>query len=181
MGKFKASRGRLFLWILIPPFLIAGIGLTSFALKLQSDWKLERTRAYASVLPEVAAAKRKVETLISTFNNSEAGRIKTEDELISFLQSSAQDADFMVDTLKVERKTISAGGSVPVLLANVRGSGSFEAIQNFLSEATSRQQLLTESSLQISRGGQSPGHDACRADISFELILFKLKTPGGGA
>jgi hypothetical protein len=87
----------------------------------------------------------------------------------------------MVDTLKVERKTAAANGSLPVLMANVRGSGSFEAVQVFLGDVTSRQQLLTESSLQISQGSQSLGEDICRADISFELILFNLKKPGGGA
>jgi hypothetical protein len=180
VGKFKASLPRLFLWILIPPLLITSIGLTSYAMRQQSDWHLERTRAYAEVLPELALAKRRAETLISDFNNSEAGRIKSEDELISFLQNSAPQCGFMVDTLKVERKTSSATGNLPVLNANVRGSGSFAAVQAFIGDVTSRQQLLTESSLQISLGNQALGEDFCRADISFELILFDQNKPAGG-
>ncbi|MDF7799996.1 hypothetical protein P4C99_11020 [Pontiellaceae bacterium B1224] len=179
LGKFKASRTRLLLWVLIPPFLISGIGLTSFALDQQSTWVLERTKALSEILPKVVAAQESVESLLQTFNASEAGRIKTEDELISFLQNAANNADFMVDSLKVERKVAAMSKNVPVLAASIRGSGTIMAVRSFLGDVTARQQLLSETSLQINQGGRSLGEESCRADITFELILFKNGKSGG--
>lgn len=181
IGKFKASRTRLLLWVLIPPFLIAGIGLTSYALNQQSEWVLERTRVLAEMLPRVVVAQQSASSLIESFNASEAGSIKTEDELISFLQNSANNATFMVDSLKVERKVSSASKNIPVLTASVRGSGTIGAVQSFMGDVTTGQQLLSETSLQISPGGTSAsGEGSCRADITFELILFNHIKPGRG-
>lgn len=174
IGYFKASRARLLLWVLIPPILIAVIGLTSFALNQQSKWALERTKSLSEILPKVVAAQQNAEALIDTFNASEVGRIKTEGELISFLQDTANKAECMVD-VKVERNTSAAGNDLPVLTANVRGAGTLAAMQVFLGDISSRQQLLSETSLQISQEGES-----CRAEITFELILFNHNKPVGG-
>lgn len=180
IGKFKASRTRLLLWVLIPPVLISGIGLTSFALNKQSEWVLERTKVLSETLPKIVAAQRHAETLIETFNTSEAGSIKTEDELISFLQTAANHAGFMVDSLKVERKFSAISKNIPMLTASVRGSGTIIAVEAFLGDVTVRQQLLSETSLQISQVGKSRGEEFCRANITFELILFNHAKPGGG-
>lgn len=181
IGKFKASRGRLIAWVLIPPALIVGIGLSSFALKLQSEWQLERTRVLSELLPQVKQAELEVQSLLTLFNESAAGSIKSEDELISFLQNTARDADFTVDSLQVERRSSASDKKTSVLTAKVRGSGTFVAVQSFMGDAASRQHLLSESSLQISQGGERENRETCRADITFELILFNAGKLGGGA
>lgn len=181
IGKFKASRGRLTAWILIPPVLIVGIGLTSFALRQQSEWQLERTRVLADLLPKVKQTEQEALSLLARFNESEAGSIKSEDELISFLQNAAREADFTVDSLKVERKGSSANKNTPILTAMVRGTGTFRSVQTFMSDAASKQHLLSESALQINQGGDKNNKDSCRADMTFELILFDAGKLAGGA
>lgn len=178
IGKFRASKGRLIAWIVIPPVLAVGIGLSSFAMKLQSEWRLERTQVLADLMPEVEKARMEAENLMVRFRESESGSISGEDELISFLQNAAQQAGFTVDTLKVERKPSVVNKSVPVLMASVRGSGTLASVQGFMGDVSSRQHLLSETSLQVSQGGRNMDENSCRADITFELILFKS---GGGA
>ncbi|QBG46122.1 hypothetical protein EGM51_01350 [Verrucomicrobia bacterium S94] len=180
LGKFKAGRRRLAGWIIIPPLLIVGIGLTSFALKLQSEWQLERTRVLADLLPRVDAARKAAEELMVRFRTSESGSVKTEDELISFLQNAAQHAGFTVDNLKVERRASEINGSVPVLSASVRGTGTLLSVQHFMGDVSSRQHLLSETSVQLSQSGKTAGEEICRADITFELILFQTGKTGGG-
>lgn len=181
IGKFKTSRARLTAWILIPPVLMAGLGLMSFALKLQSQWQLERTQVLAELLPRVVEARRTAEVLLQEFADSEAGAVKNEDELISFLQRAALQADFLVDSLKVERRGAPGNKQAAVLTANVRGTGTFRAVQAFMSDVSMRQNLLSESSLQVSQGGREDHAESCRAEITFELVLFDSGTAGGGA
>lgn len=177
IGKFKASKARLTMWICVPPLLMAGIGLTSYALRLQSNWQLERTRELAQVLPRLADARNDAEALLSSFSDSESGSVASEDELISFLRNAAQEAGFTVDSLQVDRKT-SAQGNVPVLRANVKGTGSFAAMKTFVSDVSSRQQLLSETSLQISMENRGLGEAICRVNIAFELVVFGQKRGG---
>lgn len=181
IGKFKASRGRLTAWIMIPPVLIVGLGLTSFALKLQSEWKLERAQVLQELLPRAAASQAEADALFQEFLASESGAITSEDELISFLQNAAHQADFVVDSLKVERRESAANNQAAVLTASVKGTGTFLAVQTFMGDAAMRQYLLSESSLQISQGGKGSGAESCRAEIRFELILFDTSKMDEGA
>ncbi len=181
IGKFKASRGRLTAWILIPPVLIVGLGLTSFALKLQSEWQLERTKVLCELLPRVVNARIAADQMFAEFRASESDTIGNEDELISYLQNAAHQADFTVDSLKVERRDSSAGSSAAVLTATVKGTGSFLSVQTLMSDVSMRQHLLSESSLQITQGGKDADATSCRAVIRFELILFDHGSIGGGA
>lgn len=180
LGKFKASRRRLTGWVIIPPVLIVGVGLTSFALKQQSEWQLERTRVLADLLPRVDSARKAAEGLMVRFRASESESVKTEDELISFLQNAAQHAGFTVDNLKVERRSSEINAGVSVLSANVRGTGTLRSVQNFMGDVSSRQHLLSETSVQLSQSGKTAGEETCRADITFELTLFPTGRTGGG-
>lgn len=181
IGKFKSSRLRLTLWILVPPLLIVGVGLSSYALQLQSEWQLNRTKTMAEVLPKLAQAESDVVALLEQIDTPESRVISSEDGLISFIQSTAQRVDFTVDSLKVERQAPgkASGLDLPLLTANVTGSGNIEAIQLFLADVGAAHQLLSESELQVSQ--QSNGLDAlnCRAEITFDLVLFETKVDAG--
>jgi len=175
IGKFKSSRLQLTLWILVPPLLIVGVGLSTYALQLQSEWQLNRTKTMAEVLPKLAKAESAVVALLGQIDNPESQAISSEDGLISFIQSTARRVDFTVDSLKVERKAPGkgSGSDLPLLSAKVIGSGNIDAIQRFLADVGAAHQLLAESELQISQ--QSNGIDArnCRAEITFDLVLFE--------
>lgn len=178
VGKFKASRGRLTAWVGIPPLLIFSIGISSYALKQQSEWQLERTRLLAETLPKVVETRQFASELMAQFQDSEKGVIASEDQLISYLQSTARNMSFTVDSLKVDRKISAAQNNLPILMASVKGSGSVAAIKAFIGEVTARHQLLTESSLQIQEGSRNLGVDVCSATLSFELVLFDPKDGG---
>ncbi|WP_372846101.1 hypothetical protein [Pontiella sp.] len=168
VGKFKSSRGRLVAWILVPPLLIVGIGLSSFAMRLQSEVELDQTKRLAEMLPQVVMARQEAEALLDDFYESGAGSVQTEDELISFLQGFAAKVDFRVNSLKVDRRT---KGPVTLLVATVKGNGSFNAVQQFLGDVTANQQLLSESALQITQMIDDYGVASCRMDVTFELVL----------
>ena len=177
VGKFKSSFGRLTVWITLPPLLIASIGISTYALRLQSDWELERTRVLSVTRPKVVEARESASELMMQFRNSENGTVNSEDELISYLQVAARNMDFTIDSLKVERKTVSANNNIPVLRASIRGAGTISSIKAYIGDVTARHQLLSESSLQISEGSSSIEKDMCKASITFELVLFE---PQGG-
>lgn len=180
IGKFKASRGRLIAWILIPPVLICSLGLSAYALRLQSEWQLNRTKSLSDALPRLVQTQRQAEKLIQGFQNSDAVVIQSEDELISFLQGAANDTSFIVDSLKVERAVSAENQNMPMLSAIVKGTGTFKGIGDFLNAVTVRQQLLSESKLQIKRAEKGFGDDLFQADVAFELILFNPANAGGG-
>jgi hypothetical protein len=181
IGKFKASRTRLVLWILVPPLVFVGVGLSSHGLKLQSEWKLSRTKELSTVLPQLVNTQRQTEKIIDALGGKGSRTIQSEDELISFIQSVAGKVDFTVDSLKVDRRASAQNKSIPVLIASVKGSGPLQAIEDFVNEATSASHLLSESSLQVNKGDSRYGQDNCRADITFELVLFKHLNQAGGA
>lgn len=177
IGKFKSSRTRLVLWILLPPLIITGIGLSAYALRLQAEWELNRTRLLSNVLPELAQTRQDALELVSNFHASTAYSIQSEDDLIAYIREIERKAEFTIDTLEVERK--STKEDVSVLTAQVEGEGSFEAIQTFMSDVVSGQHLLFGSQLDIA---QAQGLDAkpsgqLTANVTFELILLdSLKT-----
>ncbi len=172
VGKFKVSRVRLTLWLMVPPVLVLGIGLSSFALQLQSEWQLNRTRELADVLPRIVSVQRKIDRVTEAFHGDDHEMLRSEDELISFLQEAARKVGFTVDSLKVERKSGIQGINFPLLTAKVTGSGSLGSIHTFLRDVTAAQHLLSESSLTISQSNRLADEKLCSADISFELLLF---------
>lgn len=169
VGKFKASRARLTMWIIIPPLLVSGIGLSSHALRLQSQWSLSRTEKLTDVLPKSVQAQKQGRRLLEQFHRLET--VQSEDELISFLREAAQRTGFMIDSLKVERK-VSTKSKMPVLVASVRGSGSFEVIQKYLGDTAVRQPLLFENSLKVSGASRSVEGRGFAVDVVFELLML---------
>jgi hypothetical protein len=170
IGKFKASRLRLTLWLTIPLVLLVGVGLGSYTLRLRSDWELERIQKLAAALPKLALVQQSAEALTHEFQQ-EGERIRTEDELMAYLRGAAREARFLVNTLKVERGTLKG---LPTLTASVSGSGSLTAVQRFLGDAAAGQPLLSEQSLKISRSALQ--RDTFKTDISLVLILFEAKS-----
>jgi hypothetical protein len=179
IGKFKASRMRLSMWMLIPPLLIAGVGLSSYALQLQSTWRLGRTKALSDVLPKLVHTQQQARALLDGFRGMENRSIQSEDALISFIQETARKVNFTVDSLKVERRDSGPGVVMPVLVANVNGSGAIDATYRFLTEVSASQQLLSESSLRITQQPNAFDLKLCKADITFELVLFNVPPKGG--
>ncbi|HEY5653690.1 MAG TPA: hypothetical protein VIR63_04905 [Pontiella sp.] len=173
VGKFKSSRLRLTLWILFPLMLAVGMGLSSYALRRHSEWKLHRTEVLAEMLPKLIKAQEGVHGLMKEFHGIQGESIQSEDQFISFLQNAANDAEFTVNSLKVERRVSARNNNLPVLVARVRGLGTFQTVEKYLGSVTFKQHLLTEESLKISQADRSEDAGVCLADITFELILFK--------
>lgn len=183
VGKFKAGRARLMLWIVLPPLIITGVGLSAYALRLQSEWEHSRTRLLSAILPELVQTQNRARNLLAGFHGSNSASIRSEDEFISFIQEVEQKSRFTVDSLKVERRVL--GDNTPVLVASVKGFGSFEAIREFLGDVVSGQHLLYESSLQVSQTSGSRNADIgdgqYKVDMTFELVLLEsLKTIAEG-
>ncbi|VGO17542.1 hypothetical protein PDESU_06139 [Pontiella desulfatans] len=180
IGKFKSSRGRLTLWVMIPPLLIVGVGLSTYALRLQSEWQLNRTQGLCEVLPKLMETQRQTLRVLEDFHSSKTKPISSEDELISFVQDAARKAEFTIDSLKVERRASAQNGNMPVLLASVNGNGAIDAIQRFLADVSVSQHLLSERSLQIAKQANGLDDQICKANITFELVLFKGFRSGAG-
>lgn len=179
VGIFKASRARLILWIAVPPLLMVGVGLSAYALQRQSQWQLNRTEVLAKVLPRFVKTQREASTLLAEFKGLGTSAIQSEDQLMSFLEETAQRAGFAVDSVKVERRVSAENRGMPVLIGNVKGAGGFDAIAQFIANVTSEQHLLSEQSVKItqSNGGGSMDYGA---ELTVELLLFnELKKAGG--
>lgn len=182
VGTFKASRLRLVMWVVIPPLLILGGGGSSFALRRLSEWRLNRVRLLANVLPKLTQTQRDSESLLSGFRGADATSIQSEDELISFIHETALKTGFTVDSLKVDRLGSTAIKSLPVLKAKVTGEGTFAIIQSFLSGTVTSQYLLSGTSLQLSQRMGRDGSSVYQADVTFELVLCdSLGTQGGAS
>ncbi len=178
IGKFKSSSTRLTLWILIPPLLVAGVGLGVYMLKLQSEWEFNRTQSLAEALPRLVFVRELAGNLMLDVQGDDVNRVKNEDEFISFLQSTASALDFTVNSLKVERRT-SDSQNLPVLVAKVRGTGTFPTIQNFLGDVASKQPLLSQSALRVSQSSGSADRNLCNAEATFELVMVETLVSGG--
>lgn len=179
-----ASGGRLKAWLIIPPLLIVGLGLSSNAWRQRSHWELQKARALSEVLPAFITARKDVMGLIDGFKQSSAGEIGSEDQLISFLQDMAQQNEFLVDTVNVitqKNQRQPQQKAIPVLNAVVRGSGDLAAIQLYINQVKTQQRLLSVSSLRMSPP-KDAGSTLYDAEIIFELILLdELQTAKGGA
>lgn len=181
IGVFRASRVRLMVWIVVPPLLIVSLGLGTEALKRRSEWELNRTKEMTKILPKlIQMRERASDVLIEFKKGSEEQVIESEDQLISFLQEEAQQVGFTVDSIKVERRSSEVNPSISVLVASVKGTGSFDAIELYLGDVTTAHCLLCESAIKLSQV-QEYNAGFYRAELAFELtLLHGSKGASGG-
>ena len=172
IGKFKASRARLLLWIVLPPLMFTGVGLSTYALRLQAEWELNRAQLFSSVMPELVLARTQARNLLQSFDGSQAYSIQSEDDFISYIREIERKSDFTVDTLEVERS--STEDNMSILTAEVEGDGDFKTLEKFISDVVSGQHLLFGNQLVITqiKDMDSSGSEQLSADITFELILL---------
>ena len=181
VGIFITSGRRLKIWLIIPPLLMVGVGLGSSAWRQRAQWQLEEAKALSELLPPFISARNSAINLYKEFETSEGGELGSEDQLISFLQDMAQQNDFMVGTVNiVDRKQQKQ--TVPVLNAVVRGEGDFTAVQLYINEVKSKQQLLSVDSIKVLQPTERSEAGVYGVEIVFELLLMdEIKALGGGA
>ena len=182
IGKFKASGGRLMAWIVIPPLLIVTVGMSAYAWQQRAEWQLLQNESLSEVLPVFVKAQREASELITDLGVNEKDKIGSEDQLISFLQEAAVRRAFTVDAVQVVRHEQIRGKNVPVLSASVEGYGEFTAIQLYINEIKSAQQLLSVSSMELTQpDNRQVGKDVFDARVVFDFLLIDevLKTTGG--
>lgn len=158
-------------WIAVPPLLSVGVGLGTFTAQRWSQRELNRTKVLADVLPLLVKTQRETGAVLAEFRKLGNGTIQSEDQLISFLQETARHTAFTDTSVKVERRLSEGSRGIPVLIAEVKGSGNFNAINQFIADVISEQHLLSERSVKISQSSTDGAVDY-RAELSFELLLF---------
>ena len=180
VGIFKTSGTRLQLWLILPPLIMVSVGLGSHAWQERAQWKLEETQALSEILPPLIAARRDVMNLFKDFVSASGSELGSEDQLISFLQDMAQQNEFMLDTVNrvnLKKKNLA----VPAMHAVVRGRGDFTAVQLYINEAKSAQQLLSVDAVKIQKPSEEVGEGIYDVEIVFELLLLdELKSITGG-
>ena len=182
VGKFKASKARLMAWIVVPPLLIVGIGLSAHAWKQRAEWRLQQNQTLSDVLPSFIKAQKNASELIESLGINEQDKmIGSEDQLISFLQEAAVRRRFTVDAVKVVRHEQLKGKNIPVLRATVQGFGELTAIQLYINEIKSAQQLLSVNSIELSQDKDHRSADVFATKVVFDLLLIDevLQTVGG--
>lgn len=181
VGKFKASRRRLASWILIPPVLAVTAGLSSYAWQQRMEISMQETQSLSDVLPSIIEARRHAVELIENLGVTDESAIASDDQLISFLQEVAVKQDFIVESVQVNRVQKSATQPFPMLRVMVDGSGEFRAIQLFINDIKSSQQLLSVDSVSLTLPRQSQGDGQFSASMVFNLLLIDEVLQSGGA
>jgi len=180
IGRFKANKKRLIAWVVIPPLLTVSVGLSTYAFQQRELWRLQQAESLTEVLPSIIQIRDEAAALLKNFNESSPEEIVSENQLISFLQDIAQQQNFLVNTIQVDRLAPAAGGKFPRLNAVVQGSGSFSAIQLYINKAESVNQMLSASSINLSQS-RDGGDEYFGAKITFDLLLINevLSSTGG--
>jgi len=181
VGLFKVNKVRLIAWIVIPPVLIASVGLSSYALRQKAEWRLKQTQALSDVLPAVIGAQAEVRKLFEDLGLSKGKRIVSEDQLISLLQEKAVERNINVNTVQVARRAQSKGAKIPVLSATVEAYGNVGDFQLYLNDVEAAQPLLTASSISIEQNSDTVQNGDYELKVVFDLLLVDevLKSRGG--
>jgi hypothetical protein len=184
VGIFMANGRRLKAWLIVPPLLIVGVGLSSNAWRQRAHWQLQEARALSGVLPSFIETRKQVAEMIGGLQASSSGELGSEDRLISFLQDMAIKNDFMVESVSIaeqKNKRDNEKHPIPVLSAVVRGSGSLSAIQLYINQVKTEQRLLSVNAIRLESPSDS-ANGSYEAEITFDLILLgELETAKGGA
>lgn len=180
VGIFKTSGIRLKLWLMLPPLLMVSIGLGSLAWRQRAQWQLEETEALSEILPPLIAARRDVMELFEGFGSATGNDVGSEDQLISILQDMAQQNEFMLDTVSRVDRTRKTQ-AIPIMNAVVRGRGDFTAVQMYINEAKSAQQLLSVDAIKVQMPSEEAEPGVYDVEIVFELLLLdEMKSIAGG-
>ena len=78
VGKFKVSGIRLKTWLIIPPLLMASVGLGSRAWQRRAQWRLQETKALSEVLPPFITARKNTIDLFEGFKTATGGELGSE-------------------------------------------------------------------------------------------------------
>lgn len=181
IGMFKASRGRLAAWIVLPPVLAVAVGLGAYALERQAYWNLARLRGLSDTLPQLGTARTRARVLLDGFQGGQ-GRLLSEDQYIAYLQQAARQTGFTIDSLKVDRLEAGKERTLPVLSASLKGAASMETLEAFMAEVSAGQHLLSESSVKLVQAANAAAPaPPFRAELVFDLVLFRTdRSPAGG-
>ncbi len=182
VGIFKASKVRLMAWIAIPPALILGVGLGSYAWHERAAWRLKEAKALEDVLPAFIGARADAEKLVAELGLENGNMIANEDQLLSVINEAAARKGFIIESMQVERKVPGKGQDIPLLVATVEGSGKFTAIQLFANELVAAHKLLSVSSIALDQPRDDAGKSGLfEVRITFELMQIDevLQTAGG--
>ena len=171
VGMFKVSKARLITWIVIPPVLIAAVGLSSYAFRQRAEWRLKQTQSLSDVLPAVIQAQAEVRKLFEDLGLSEENRIASEDQLISLLQEKAIQRNITFKTVQVVRRDKSKGANIPALSATVEAYGDVAAFQLYLNDIKMAQPLLTASSIKIDQEADGGQDGDFELKVVFDLLL----------
>jgi len=181
VGIFKVNKARLIAWIVIPPAVIATLGMSSYALRQKAEWRLQQAEALSDVLPAVIDAQTDVRQLFEDLGLTQEKRIASEDQLISLLQDKARARGVTVDSLQVNRRDQIKGAKIPALSATVEAFGDVGAFQLYLNDVKAAQPLLTASSITIEQSSDYVQNGDFELKVVFDLLLVDevLKASGG--
>lgn len=168
VGKFKASPLRLTAWIMIPPLVIVGIGLASQAMRLQSEWKLSRTKELSDVLPRMVQVRKQSNDLLDKFMSPSV--LKNQGDLMAHLYDVANDTGFTVESVTPSES--KSDEEMSVARARIEGYGSFKSVQRYLGKVILNQPLVYESSLRISNNKRGElMQNECKAIVTVDLLM----------
>jgi len=172
-GIFLVSGRRLKAWLILPPILIASVGLGSYAWQQQAEWQLKKAEALSDILPEFIKVREEAVLLVESLHTSVGGELASRDQLGSFLQDMAKYNDFKVATVDIIGAPKSRQNKViPVLHAMVRGHGDFLSTELYINKVKTEQRLLSVNSIVAQQPEDDSKEGVYDVTIVFELLIL---------
>ncbi len=181
VGIFKASNARLIAWVVVPPFLITAVGLSSYAFQRNVSWQLEETKALSDVLPEVMQARKHIQHLFTELGLTDDKRITTGDQLTALLEEKAKKRNIDFKRTQILQNNRRKGSKIPTISLMVEASGEFSDFQLFLNDVKSAYPLVSARSINLSQAFESSAKEGFELKVVFDLLLVNdvMKAPGG--
>lgn len=181
VGKFKAGRARLVAWIIIPPIAMVSVGLSTYALKQHTEWKLKQSQAISDILPDIIQARKQVQNLFESKGLTRDQRITTSDQLFSLLEEKARNRNVTINRKQILNRENVIKTSIPMLNALVEASGTFSSYQLFLNDVLAAYPLISLRSVDILQSSEGNNAAGFQLRVMFDLMLVDevLKADGG--
>ncbi len=144
LGLFTAGKIRLGAWLSVLPLCLIGADAGSRLIERNAYWESARNQRLYDQVPIFAGAIRNVELVSAAFAKRDGGeRVKTEDELVFFMQQNAINCQLQMVSIKVLNKPETNKTWISSVSAELNAEGSFNSIKQFLNNVESVQQSIS--------------------------------------
>ncbi len=169
LGLFKRRRFGIWLWIICPWLVAAGIHYSVYLYNQRMAAMLQEQKAMAALLPEMTDSLRHADDVVNEFAGIRATAAEARSGLTTRISELAVEHGFVANQVRI--KSLPASGPMQKLEVVIEGEGRLLSIMKLVNDLQASKLLvsLTQANLRISSFAPVPVYN-CELGLEAGIV-----------